>query len=264
MGVTVHYKGRLQSVDLIEQLVAEVEDICNSNNWAYDVMMQPFKTPPAEMRKMINLLRLPHLNLRGISFRIHEDSNPVNLTFNKHGILQAPTTLFSFGKTSALKYHWNQADTHAVGIEGHIQLINLLLYLRKKYFKTLEIEDQGGYYPKENREVLAERFAVVTHTMGTIRDLMENIELKGEPADIAAQIQDAITRSLKGVEVRVVSVTAEDLFSNILEFMKRVKAEIEEYERDEIEKIELTFDEDLGDDDENDDENEENDHKRRQ
>lgn len=232
MGVLIHYKGRLQSVDLIDTLVAEMEDICDSNKWGYKVLAHVPKEPPAEMKKMINLMRLPNPNLRGISFRIHQEAEPINLTFNKYGILQTPMLFFQREKTSALKYHWNRADTHPAGIQGHIQLINLLLYLKKKYFKTLEIQDQGGYYPKENKEELAERFAVVTNTMGTIRDLMENIELKGEPADIAAQIQDAITRSLKGVEVKVVSFTTEDLLANLLKFIEHLKSDNEEAQDD--------------------------------
>lgn len=270
MGVLIHYKGRLQSADLIDTLVAEMEDICDSNKWEYSVLTPAPKGLKTETKSMISLMRMPSPDLQGISFRIHQAAEPVNFVFNKYGILQPPFPSFAVQKTNALKYHWNRADTHPAGIEKHIQLINLLLYLRKKYFKTLEIEDQGGYYPKENKDELAARFATVTNTMGTIRDLMENIELKGEPSDIAAQIQDAISRSLKGkgVEVRVVSLSVEDIFANLLKFIEQLKSENEQDDENSTndapklnaqtendDNDELNFEFDFDDEDDQDDDN---------
>ena len=37
MGVTIHYRGKLKSPSLIEPLMEEVADICQSKNWKYNL-----------------------------------------------------------------------------------------------------------------------------------------------------------------------------------------------------------------------------------
>ncbi len=231
MGVTIHYKGRIRNLDLVEPLIAEMIDICNINKWQYTLFTPPSKELPEHIVKMIKHFKIPIPRLRGISFRIHEDS-PIDLVFNQYGILRQPLSFLSLEKSGAMKYHWNAADTQAAGADAHIQLINLLVYLQKKYFKTLEIRDEGGYYPEQDRAILEERFAFINNTMGTIRDLMDNIELKGAPSEVAEQLQDALSRSLKGVKVNVVSISAEDAVNSMLQFLKRLKENMNNEEDD--------------------------------
>ena len=89
MGVTIHYRGKLKSVDLISTFMDEVEEICISNNWKYQLLNEdmPVIISAADAPMPFNDDNdfeddgFPH-DLRGISFEPHEESESVIFLFN--------------------------------------------------------------------------------------------------------------------------------------------------------------------------------------
>ena len=88
MGVTIHYRGKLKSPSLIEPLMEEVADICQSKNWKYnlfngkkdfdELLMSPEQTDEWENadpdEQAIKASIDTDIDLRGISFHPHPES----------------------------------------------------------------------------------------------------------------------------------------------------------------------------------------------
>ena len=219
MGVTIHYRGKLKSPSLIEPLMQEVADICQSKNWKYNLFNgkkdfdELLKSPeeadeweeanPDE--QAIKASIDTDIDLRGISFHPHPESESVILTFNNEGELKsliAMLLLPEYTNMHGLLF----TKTQFAGIETHVEIIHLLIYLKKKYFKNLKIIDEGGYYPKKNIEMLTERLGVINFAISTIQDIFENTEFNGSPDDMIEKVQEALSRSIKGAEVKIIRI----------------------------------------------------------
>ena len=85
-------------------------------------------------------------------------------------------------------------------------LFRSLLYLREKYFKKLEISDEGGYYPKKNVETLKQRMGFIDNAIATLHDVFEHAEFSENPEEMMEQMREAISRSLKDVKVEVIKI----------------------------------------------------------
>jgi len=81
MGVTIHYGGVLKSIAQIDELVEEIVEISNANEWQYQVIdtRNHKNTDPNDP--------LPHL--KGISFGADETES-VWFTFDNTGMLLSP------------------------------------------------------------------------------------------------------------------------------------------------------------------------------
>lgn len=216
MGVTIHYRGRLKSPDMITGLMHEVEDICIANNWKHNLLTDERPYGDAvfdddddddddnDYNLMPNSRKKPDLGLRGITFQPHEDCETITFLFDTEGVLQSLFSMIFGSHDSRIKYPHIFVKTQFAGIETHIKIINLLVYLKKKYFKVLHITDEGGYYPKKNREALSGRMEFIGNAIDTIRDVFENAEFDGSPEEVMNQMRDALSRSLKGAQVRII------------------------------------------------------------
>ena len=220
MGVSLFFRGSLKSVDLIPTLVADVEDICVSNGWKYFLLngLGNKKNGATAQSKPKNSddgdslsVDLEELGedfdpgLRGISFQPHEQSEIVELLFDDEGKISNvfAAILTEMGHRKKRGLSWNFVKTQFAGSETHIKIVNLLLYLRKKYFKKLEIKDDGGYYPKKDVETLAHRMDFINDTMATLSDVLENAEFTGTPDEVMEKMQDALNRSLRDANVKI-------------------------------------------------------------
>jgi hypothetical protein len=233
MGVTLHFRGKLKNANLIMELANEVADICDTNGWKYDLFTDDaFYTPdpnetPSEKRKrrerereeaedeaLLATRKLPDIGLRGIMFNPEGKCESVGLTFDKKGVINSIfSALFpemNFGE----KMPWSSTKTQFAGVETHIKLVKLMSYLGNKYFKKFELEDDGGYYPDENLEQLQKRMGVIDNAIGTIEDLLENGNFEGSPDEVMQQIQDALSRSFKDVDIKVMKIDPNELLKN--------------------------------------------------
>ena len=239
MGVTIHYRGKLRSPDLIKNLTNEVEDICIANNWKHNLLTDEkphgdhvfdddddddFDDDDANVsiennrNLMPQTRKRPDIGLRGITFQPHEECETLTLLFDTEGVLQSLFSMIFGSHDSRVKYPHIFVKTQFSGIETHIKIINLLVYLKKKYFKVMHITDEGGYYPKKNIEALSGRMEFIGNAIETIRDVFENAEFDGSPEEVMDQMRDALSRSLKGAHIRIIKFQMgempEEMFPN--------------------------------------------------
>ena len=219
MGVTLHYRGRLKSPELIADISNEVMDICETNNWKYELFEESRFYKVSEGSNPIENIKeeeiesdfnphqkLPDIGLRGIMFYPHPDCEPVAILFNEKGILNSIFTALFPEVQDKRSLPWSFTKTQFAGPETHIKIVKLLDYLGKKYFKKFNLEDDGGYFPDFDEATLMKQMGVINHAIGTIEDIFENANFEGSPEEVIDQIQNALTRSLKDVEIQVVRV----------------------------------------------------------
>ncbi len=225
MGVTIHYRGKLTSPNLITALMDEVEEICISNNWQYQLLddksppeEQAFPSPfePNDFDSDLNFEPLAiGSELRGISFEPHEESERVTFLFDTEGVLRS---IFSSIFKKKGKYTWCFVKTQFAGMETHIRIINLMAYLKKKYFKKLEIHDDGGYYPNNNTEELQNRMDYLNSAIATVHDVFENININNakSPDEFIDDIKDALSASFKGANIQIIKIDPLSMMSDML------------------------------------------------
>jgi hypothetical protein len=214
MGVTIHYRGRLKTTDLLDSLIAEVQDICDINSWKYTLFPDDFGKKPQN---------LP--DVRGISFKIHEESEPVTLFFDSNGILRSFFDLLFRRELKPNRYSWVHTKTQFAGVDAHIKVINLLVHLKKQYFKKMEIDDEGGYLKTKDRDLLEARLGFINQAIDTIADVFKhgNFEDSKTPEEFVENVRHAISRSFRNVDVKVIRLDANNLSDAIKNQLKMGK-----------------------------------------
>lgn len=227
MGVTIAFKGRLKSPNLIPALVAEVEDICKTNDWKYKIIGDNTSEPPPLSHNLQpkpftldeeeehdfewgeNNEEHSNFGLTGISFQPHKESESIELLFDTEGVLRSIFSML-ISESSRNKFRWIFVKTQFAGIETHIRVINLLTYLRKQYFSSLIIKDEGGYYPKKDITTLTTRMDFIDNAIATMKDVFENGDFSGSPDDVLERIQTALSQSFKGLNIKIIKIDTDD------------------------------------------------------
>jgi hypothetical protein len=235
MGVSLHYRGKIKDLNLVDSLVEEVADICDSNRWEYQVYNDEAFRPLRRNEDVVSAFldfddedetntKKPDLGLRGITFRTHEESESVSLLFDKNGVLTSFLVALFPAIQGHLKMPWSFTKTQFAGYEAHIKVVNLLVYLKKKYFKRLDIRDDGGYYPDNDEEALRNRMGFIDNAIDTLNDLFENGKFEGNPDEVMDQIQDAISATFGDISIKVMRFDPDnipDLLGNMEDFEKK-------------------------------------------
>jgi hypothetical protein len=183
MGVTVFYKGKLKSPDLIEPLLEELQSLSSELSWKFD----PFSDTD--------------LNLTGANLRLHPEAEALGFFFYPDGRLgnlisailekEKPTPADSrYKELDVLHLCW--CKTQFADPSIHIMTVELLVYLQNKYFAELEITDDGGYYPDKNEIELMRRMQTIDTTINALGILFEGGEL---PEDIPEDLKEQLLES---------------------------------------------------------------------
>jgi hypothetical protein len=177
MGLSFHYKGRLQEAAALPLLVEEVEDICKTLGWKSKVFETHF--PKHTFQNVIND------HDYGIIF-IPPECEPISLIFNSEGRLfnpifrqlmqdetkgnikvitvkldlndENPEPISSEGEDDKFDpsdfVYSISVKTQYAGAEAHITIIELLRYLSGKYLVDFEMMDESKYWDTKNPDDL--------------------------------------------------------------------------------------------------------------
>ncbi len=163
MGVTIHYRGRLRRKADIQTLTNEVEDLCKSAQWKYDLWDGMDNAKP----------------LHGISFQTHPESESIWMTFDKAGVLH---NYFTIDGTIDYRdkegYPWCFTKTQFAGVEAHIVVCKLLRFLGDKYFEDWKIHDEGRYYDTGDVVYLKKVMDFISDAINDLSESLENIPAK--------------------------------------------------------------------------------------
>jgi len=193
MGLSIHYTGKIKDYALIDVMTAEVEDICKSMNWKYQVFdttkskLKSGATPPVKYT--------PH-DVKGISFT-PEESETAFLTFLPDGILCCPAKLIYYDPaTNDLMIEMVHTKTQFAGPDTHIAILKLFHYLKEKYFESFELNDEGYYWEKWDEKVLLSQFATYNFILDKVASALADVKLApGESVEtLADRIEDILKK----------------------------------------------------------------------
>ena len=193
MGVSIHYRGRLDEAALLPALCDEVGDIADSMGWRATTLDDDWSTPPDATLKNGGKVE-GHLGLKGIQITPHPDSEPIVLFFDRDGHLRSPMTmLMILDGTLQPETAWVPMKTQFSGPDIHVWVIGLLKYLKKHYISNLEVSDESEYWDTGDRRKLEEDMTLLN---GKLQHLSATIssggmgDLTGLSADeIASRIE---------------------------------------------------------------------------
>jgi hypothetical protein len=182
MGITIHYKGRINDPVNIDSLIDEISDICEDMKWEYTIIEKDNND-------------IDHPPVKGIVFTIHEECEPVGFIFDKKGCLRSPISIPFYEENDkhqlvvSVKTQFSSPDIHIV-------LIKLLRYIKSKYIKNLEVTDEGEYWETSNKERLKYLFDFLNEKLNMISDILEGNKNKFSKTDTPEQIADKIEELL--------------------------------------------------------------------
>jgi hypothetical protein len=182
MGITIHYKGRINDPVNIDSLIDEISDICEDMKWEYTIIEKDNND-------------IDHPPVKGIVFTIHEGCEPVGFIFDKKGCLRSPISIPFYEENDkhqlvvSVKTQFSSPDIHIV-------LIKLLRYIKSKYIENLEVTDEGEYWETSNKERLKYLFDFLNEKLNMISDILEGNKNKFSKTDTPEQIADKIEELL--------------------------------------------------------------------
>ncbi|MFM2269361.1 MAG: hypothetical protein RL757_2802 [Bacteroidota bacterium] len=231
MSLGIYYRGKLKSKSLIVPIIEELSEICKINNWSYRISDRTNST-----LKFVD--EIESLKMQGITFSLGKEGNLVQFSFDPEGFLRdAPMAFLKTyeKKDKRKKYDYIFAQTLEYGIENHIVIIQLLRYLKKKYFKVFDIKDMGGFYPYQNREMLEERFDSFLKVQTVLNEIVEHGNFSGTQEEITQQISDAVNRSMGenynieivsgDISTQQLSEMSQNLLAKLIDLVERMQRE---------------------------------------
>ena len=171
MGLSIHYSGTIRDISLIEPLIAETADVCQSMQWKYNVIRE-------QGDKGVNGIVLSP-----------ENCEPVFLTFLPNRRMCSPINLkyqasyVANGFDPELVYT-TSTKTQYAGPATHVALLKFLKYLKEKYFEIFELNDEGYFWETNDQKILRQRFDHYNYLVNAVGEVLRNIEQEsGETID---------------------------------------------------------------------------------
>lgn len=201
MGVTIHYRGRIDKIDDVERLSREIEEFATILEWGVKRWQENWDLPnTASLKKKNDNMQLKgHIPIRGISLFPDPNCEPLSLTFTKEGYLANSISMVLLADDEIeMDRMWQSTKTQYASVETHISIIKLLKFVKKKYIPNLEVHDEGRYWETEDAHELQNMFDTIGEAIDSFSDSLNLIpqkELENKtPEEIANFIEDIIRK----------------------------------------------------------------------
>jgi len=182
MGLSIHYSGHIRRYGIIDEMMTEVTDICESLNWIYHIL------DGNNTDKLKGICLSP------------EGCEPVFLTFLPNGRMCSPVNLmhkdiYEEHDLDPELLYTTSTKTQYAGPDAHIAIIRLLRYLKEKYFSAFELNDEGMYWETMDEKVLMEQFARYDFLLNSVAGALSN--MKAVPGETAGSLANRIEKMLR-------------------------------------------------------------------
>ena len=204
MGITIFARGSIDTMDDLPVLIAEMKELSEKNGWMHEIIDDDFEQDPE-----VELIRDQEtstvsiegtLGLKGIIINVGYGVEPLALLFDRSGVLTDIMSQVSWVQNPEEDTRLTFCKTQFGPIEAHISIIEILDILKKKYMTNLEVTDEGDYWMSRDRELLAEKRAVLEHYMNHNKKAISNAKIPAD-ADLSAEdIASSIEKALVDAE----------------------------------------------------------------
>ncbi len=160
MGVSIHYRGRLNDVGQLNRLCEELADIADVVGWESTRLDDDWEQPvDARLHGSPTGARIDgNLGLKGILIRPGEGAESPSFCFDQKGDLWSPVSrALVLEGTLKPEDAWVSVKTQFASPEIHVWIIGLLKYLKKQYISNLEVFDEGKYWETGDIRILKKK-----------------------------------------------------------------------------------------------------------
>ena len=195
MGLSIHYRGRLDDLGRLGALCDDLADIADAMKWPWTRLDEDWGRP-ASARLVASADGCSiegHLPLKGIVLTVHPACESLRLLFDREGDLRDPITMImilhgDISPEDACVSVKTQFSSPAV----HVTLIKLLRYLKKRYISDLELLDEGDYWQTGDERALTEKMSFLSEKIDCVADVLSTSDI-GDTADLSpTQLADVI------------------------------------------------------------------------
>jgi hypothetical protein len=208
MGITIHYRGRIKSIDLIRPLVDEVTDIAKTMKWKYNTRDEDFAVPySAKFKHTAKGLSIGgSLSIKGISFQPHPSSEWFYLFFNKYRVL-CDIMAYAFEGKARRKPVSISTKTQFAGPDVHMTVVKLLKYLAHKYFSEFKVTDEGHFWDTDDPEECTKRFYILGKGIETVGKVLRaasgELGTAKSPEALAKKLEEILEKRMGLTKISV-------------------------------------------------------------
>jgi hypothetical protein len=203
MGVSIHYRGRLNDVGQLAKLCEELTDIAAAMGWE-STRLDDHWEQPADARLRITSAGASidgHLGLKGILIMPEAEAESLCFLFDREGNLRSLMDMVSIlDGTLDPKEAWVSVKTQFASPQVHMWIVGLLKYFKKRYIADLQVSDEGEYWESGDARVLQEKMDLIGEKLEHISRELSSARFGDVSGLSAEQIALRIEQLLLGDE----------------------------------------------------------------
>ena len=162
MGITIHYRGRIRDINLIDEFCDELIDIAKTMDW-----------------KSSDLIYDEEDKIKGVSVTPHKDSESLSFFFNiEDGCLRNIMNVITKEPYNPKELEWDFIKTQFAPPEVHVTVVKLLQYIKEKYMPDLEVVDEGDYWETGDENVLRNKLKFLGDKIDAFGKALNSISKK--------------------------------------------------------------------------------------
>jgi hypothetical protein len=177
MGITIHYKGRIDEAAEVQDMYDALIDIADVMQWKH--------------------LFLRNEPINGLILDLGNKCEPVSFIFDEKGGLCNPLSVAVGTHDSSAGDNWVSVKTQFAPQDIHVSVIKLLQFIKKRYIPDLEVVDEGQFWETGDRALLDENFAKVKAAIGKLAQTLASIEVPTSSVDTAEKLAEFLELKLK-------------------------------------------------------------------
>lgn len=200
MGITIHYRGKLDELRRLDDLRLELSDIGTTMGWSCRTLDDDWRIPPnATLTHGSDGATIRgHLGLRGIILALGGNSESLAFLFDAGGNLRSVMNMILLSEGSLESANaWVSVKTQFASPDIHVWIIGLLKYLKKRYMTNLEVHDEGGFWETGDRQALEAKMRLINDKLTWLSETLSSphlSNLSGLSVDAIASRIEALLR----------------------------------------------------------------------
>ncbi len=189
MGVTIHYRGRLNEVGQLARLCDEMADIAAAMGWETTRLDDDWERPAdARLRFTSKGAQIDgHLGLKGILIRPNVEAESLSFFFDRERNLRSMMDVVLIVEgTLKPEEAWVSVKTQFASPEVHAWIVGLLKYVKKRYISDLQVSDEGQYWETGDIRILREKMEFIGKKIEQLSARLSSARL-GDISDLSAE-----------------------------------------------------------------------------
>ena len=180
MGVTIHYRGTIDSLDSVTEMEDRVIDLVFALGGQATVWRSHADHDPTRM-------------IRGLMIEMAPGQESLSLLLSPEGVLTPICQIESAEQHPFEELPSCFVKTQFGSVLGHVAIVHLLDALRREFFSDMQVSDEGGYFENRSIPALHEKMLRMREAIDSLAQGLQEYGLSEEAAEdpqiLAARIE---------------------------------------------------------------------------